>query len=145
MAFCWLQCLKVKLCFHRSKYSHSQRSAVSAIVKSVKICATVTLMHAHDEMPNVVSRTAGQVALLLCVECSAEQAPVLSTCCWFATFDILAHISKMGVSAVAFFTCDLLRRAHVVNCPYDSRVSRLNHHLMERRGQAMGETHRQLL
>ena len=46
---------------------------------SSKSAATVTLVHAYDGVLSTVSRTAGQVALLLCAECSAEQAPVLDT------------------------------------------------------------------
>ena len=41
--------------------------------------ATVTLVHAYDGMLSNVSRTVGQIALLLHAECSAEQAPVLDT------------------------------------------------------------------
>ena len=48
---------------------------------SSKSAATVTLVHAHayDGILRTVSRTAGQVALLLCAECSAEQALILET------------------------------------------------------------------
>ena len=46
---------------------------------SSKSAATVTPVHAYDGILSTVSRTAGQVALLLCAECSAEQAPVLDT------------------------------------------------------------------
>ena len=46
---------------------------------SSKSAATITLVHAYDGILSIVSRTAGEVALLLCAECSAEQAPVLDT------------------------------------------------------------------
>ena len=46
---------------------------------SPKSTATVTQVHAYDGILSIVSRTAGEVALLLCAECSAEQAPVLDT------------------------------------------------------------------
>ena len=46
---------------------------------SSKSAATVILVHAYDDIVSTVSRTAGEIALLLCAECSAEQAPVLDT------------------------------------------------------------------
>ena len=46
---------------------------------SSKSAAKITLVHAYDVFSSTVSRTAGEVALLLCAECSAEQAPVLDT------------------------------------------------------------------
>ena len=58
------------------KNSHSQRFAVSAIFKSA---ASVTLVHAYDDILSTVSRTAGEVALLLGCGVSAEQATVLDT------------------------------------------------------------------
>ena len=42
---------------------------------SSKPAATATLMHAYDGILGFVSRTAGQMVLLLRAECSAEQAP----------------------------------------------------------------------
>ena len=41
--------------------------------------ATVTLVHAYNDILSTISRTAGDIALLLCAECSAEQAPILGT------------------------------------------------------------------
>ena len=43
-----------------------------------KSAATVTLVHVYDGMLDIVRRTASHVVLLLCAECSAEQAPVLN-------------------------------------------------------------------
>ena len=48
---------------------------------SSKSAATVTLVHAYDDILSTVSRTAGQVALLLCANCPAEQALILDTDC----------------------------------------------------------------
>ena len=50
---------------------------VNALQKALssKPAATVTLMHAYDGILGIVSRTAGQMVLLLRAECSAEQAP----------------------------------------------------------------------
>ena len=61
--FCGLQCIKVKPCSQRSKYSHSQRKALSS-----KPAATVTLVHAYDGITGIVSRTAGQIVSLLPAE-----------------------------------------------------------------------------
>ena len=66
--------------FRRQKIAtvNALQSALSS-----KSAATVTLVHAYDgiliRIISTVSRTAGEVALLLCAECSAEQAPILVT------------------------------------------------------------------
>ena len=46
---------------------------------SSKPAATITLVRAYDGNLGIVSRTAGQIMLLLRAEGSAEQAPVLET------------------------------------------------------------------
>ena len=47
--------------------------------RSSRLAATVTLVHAYNDILGVVNRTAGEHVLLLRVECFAEQAPVLNT------------------------------------------------------------------
>ena len=57
--------------------SEVKKQSQSAL--SSKSAATVTEVHAYDGILGTVSRTVGEVALLLCAHCSAEQAPVLDT------------------------------------------------------------------
>ena len=66
---------------------------------SSKSAATVTLVHAYDGILSTVSRTAGQVALLLCAECSAEQAPVLYTDFCPQLYLCLAQLEGQGFAS----------------------------------------------
>ena len=62
--------------------SRGQKTVIVNALQSAlssKSAATVTLLHAYDDILSTVSCTAGEIALLLSAECSAEQAPVLDT------------------------------------------------------------------